>query len=252
MKTARVGYYWDLLRMLTWTEFRLRDQGTWIGFVWTLLHPLFIFLILYGIFTHWMAPRVPNYAAYLLIGIVQWNFFAVATGAGLTSLRRKAGLLANYSFPPIFVVLASVGAVLVSHVMEWAVLLGALLCLGVAPALGWLLLPVVIAAELSLVCGLACLLAALSLDFRDLDRIWGIVLYALFFMTPVFYTFDVIGVSGRRFLELNPMTAIIEATRALLFGGSIPAMKMLAASAAFCAVALLFFPRLSRGAAERV
>ena len=249
-------YYWDLFWMLTRTEFRMRDQGTWAGFVWTLLHPLFIFLILNILFTQWMATRVEHYAAYLLVGIVQWNFFSTATSAGLTCLRRKAPLIAHHDFPRLFVVLSSVFSVLLSHLLEWVVLLGALLLMGIRPSGVWLLLPALILLELALATGLSCLLSVLAVHVRDLDRVWGIALYGLFFMTPVFYTADVIGGAGRRLVAINPVSAIIEATRTLIIAGRLPSFLALlpavALAAALCVAGVALYPRLTRGVAEKL
>ncbi|MEK7859332.1 MAG: ABC transporter permease [Elusimicrobiota bacterium] len=253
MKTD-LAYRWDLFWMLTRTEFRLRDQGTMIGFLWTLLHPLFMFMILYLLFTHWMAPLIPNYAGCLLIGIVQWNFFLSGTDAGLTSLRRKAGLVANYSFPRILIVLSSVCAVLLSHLIEWAVLLAALLIMGLRPTAWWLMLPLIVALELALVTALSCLLSVLAVELRDLDRVWSLLLYGFFFLTPVFYTAEAMGGPARRILAFNPLAWIIEATRAAVIGApyhSSPRILLLgAAIAVFCALSLALFPRMSRSVAQ--
>jgi ABC-2 type transport system permease protein len=242
--------------MLTRTEFRLRDQGTVIGFLWTLLHPLFIFVILYKLFTTWMTPMIPDYAGCLLIGIVQWNFFSSATSAGLTSLRRKAGLISSYSFPRVIVVLSSVFAVLLSHLLEWLVLLAALLALGVRPTLLWLTLPAIIAVELALAVGLSCLLAVLAVEIRDLEHVWNLLLYGVFFLTPVFYTMEVVGSAARPLVARNPLGWIIEATRAAVIGGTHhPSSGLVwpaAVVAGLCAVSLSLFPRLSRDVVEKL
>ena len=249
-----MGYHWDLFWMLTRTEFRMRDQGTWAGFVWTLLHPLFIFAILNVLFTQWMGSRVEHYAAYLLVGIVQWNFFSTATSAGLTCLRRKAPLIAHHDFPRLFVVLSAVFSVLLSHLLEWVVLFGALLLMGIPPTAFWLLLPAVLVLEVALATGISCLLSIAAVHVRDLDRVWGIALYGLFFMTPVFYTADVIGGAGRRLVALNPMSAVIAATRDLVLGGRLPSLAALLPSPRRprrCAPADPY-PRLTRGIVEIV
>lgn len=250
------SHHWDLFWMLTRTEFRLRDQGTLAGFFWTLLHPLFIFMILYLLFTHWMSPKIPFYAGCLLIGIVQWNFFSTATTAGLTSLRRKAGLIGSYAFPRIFVVLSSLFAVLLSHLLEWAVLLPILILMGVRPTLLWLALPWLIVVELALAVGLSCLLAVFAVDVRDLEHVWSLFLYGFFFLTPIFYTTQALGGPALPLIALNPLTWIIEMTRAVLIAGAYPlppqALAPAAAILTFCAVSLSLFGRLSRGIVERL
>ncbi|MFA6316130.1 MAG: ABC transporter permease [Elusimicrobiota bacterium] len=251
-----MGRYADLFWMLTRTEFRLRDQGTLGGFLWTLLHPLFMFLILYAVFTRMMGSKVENYAAYLLIGVVQWNFFAAATSGGLTSLRRKAGLISHFRFPRVLIVLSSVVAILLSHLLEWLVLLVGLLALGLRPGAGWLLLPGIIVVEAALAAGLSCLLSVAAVHLRDLERAWGIALFGLFFLTPVFYAGDLLGAGGRLMLYANPVAAVIEATRGLLIGPPPTSLAVLAPAAAvsltLLAGGVLAFPRLSRGIVERL
>jgi ABC-2 type transport system permease protein len=216
------GQHWDLFCMLTRTEFRMRAQGAVLGFLWSLLLPLLQFAILYTLFTQWMGPRIGNYAAYLLVGIVVWNFFAAATTHGLTSLRRKAGIISNYAFPKVLVVLSTVAAVLISHLLEWAVLLCLLCAMGVGPSVSWLLLPAFIVAEVFLALGVALILSFLVVGLRDLDHFWGLLLYALFFATPIFYTADIVGGAGLMILQLNPLAVLVDAARALLIDGIVP------------------------------
>lgn len=256
MTRGGAAYQWDLFWMLTRTEFRLRDQGTVAGFLWTLLHPLFIFVILHTLFRHAMEPLIPQYAVCLLIGIVQWNFFSTGTSAGLTSLLRKSGLLSNHAFPRVLVVLSAVAAVLLSHLLEWGVLLAALVALGTRPSPGWLALPALIALELALVVGASCVLAVTAVRLRDLERAWSLILYGLFFMTPVFYTAEALGGPAGRLTALNPLALVIGASRAAVLEGawrpSGESLWLAAALSAFCAAALAVFPRLSRGIAERL
>ncbi len=214
--------HWSLFWALTRTEFRLRDQGTVLGFLWTLLSPVFHFLILYSLFTRWMGPLLANYPSYLLVGLIQWNFFATATAGGLTSLRRKAALVSNFSFPRIIVALSSVAAIFLSHLLEWALVLAALIFMGETPSLSWLSLPVLLAAELTLAAGVSCVLSLMFLPLRDLERVWSIFLYGAFFATPVFYSPEILSPGGRLLVAANPVASIIESTRGALFTGLAP------------------------------
>lgn len=253
MSAARALQLFDLWRVLTRAEFKSRDQGTLLGFAWTLLRPLWQFAVLHAVFGRWMAPRVENWAAYLLVGVVMWDLFAGATAYGLTSLKRKAGLVTHFAFPRVLVPLSSASAVLASHALEWLLLLALLPALGVPPRASWLFLPLLVAAEAALAFGAACLLAALAPRLRDLEQAWSMALYALFFLTPVFYTADLVGPIGGRLVALNPLAALIEAARAVLDGGAVPSLApafLLAAVAAVAGTAL--FPRLERGGVERL
>ena len=243
----------DLVRMLTAIEFRARDQGTMLGFLWTLLRPLAQFAVLHAVFSRWMGPRVPDWTAFLLVGVVQWDFFAGATTHGLTSLRRKAGLITHHSFPRVVIVLSSVLAVLLSHLLEWLVLLAVLPLMGIAPSASWLLLPALIAAQAALALGTACVLAALSARVRDVEQAWSLCLYALFFLTPVFYTLELLPPGTARLVSLNPLGILIEAARALLWGEAPSGLLLpVAFAAAAGAAGLAAFPRLARDVEERL
>lgn len=250
---SRARSLFDLWRLLTRAEFKARDQGTLLGFAWTLLRPLGQFAVLHAVFGDWMAPRVEHWSAYLLVGVVMWDLFAGATAHGLTSLRRKAGLVTHFAFPRVLVPLSSASAVLLSHALEWLLLLALLPALGVPPRASWLLLPALVAVEAALAFGAACLLAALAPRLRDLEQAWTLGLYALFFLTPVFYTADLVGPAGRTLVALNPLAALIEAARALLWGGAPPALgAAVSCAAAAAAAGVLLFPRLERGGVERL
>ncbi len=97
MKTLS-GKYLNLIKEQTIAEFKLRDQDSILGYAWTLLHPIFTFIILYSVFSKWAGQHMENFAAYLLIGIVQWNFFSEATSISLSVLLRKSNLIKNVNF----------------------------------------------------------------------------------------------------------------------------------------------------------
>ncbi|MBI4349720.1 MAG: ABC transporter permease [Elusimicrobia bacterium] len=249
-----MAWPWDLFWTLARTEFKLRDQGTWMGFCWTLLQPLGQFAILYAVFSGWLGAAIPDYAAYLLVGLVPWNFFATASTAGLTSLRRKAGLVGSHPVPRLAVVWSAVAAVWLSHLAEWALLAAALAALGKLQGWGWLLLPGLAVVEALLAGAVACALAVPAVQFRDLERAWGLALYALFFLTPVFFDPQAVQGSGAALLAANPLSVVIGAARAALLGAPPPPPASLALVAAGAAAATAAtaaaFPRWSRGVAE--
>lgn len=221
--SARPAFpYWDLLWEMTRGEILMRDQGTVLGFLWTLLHPILMFIVLYGLFSKWMGKFVDQYVAYLLIGLVLWNFFQKATSYALGSLRRARGTILNYRFPREIVVFSSLGAVSWSSLLEIGVLMGALLLLGQTPRWTWLLLPGLLALELLLAAAVGLFLAVWGAEYQDLERIWDVLTSALFYLTPVFYPLDILSPDKRALLSLNPMTQIIQAFRGCAVSGLPP------------------------------
>ncbi len=230
-------------------EWRLRQQSTFLGFLWTLLNPALMFAVLYGLFVKWLGRAQEGYAVFLLIGIVEWNFFATASTYALSSLLRRGELLKNYPLALEVPVLASVLSVYFSHLLELAALAGLLAVFLSPPSFPWLWLLPLDAAYLLLTAGAGLLLAGAFVFFSDLERIWNILLTAGFFLTPVFYPLAVIAPDKRRLLALNPLTSIIEAARAA-FSGAPPGPARLAEAwiwgAAVLAAGFLFI-RLKRG-----
>lgn len=211
--------YWSLVWELTRTEFKLRDQGTILGFLWTLLHPALIFVVLYSLFIKWLGHHTDSYAAYLLIGLVQWQFFEKSTTLGLTSLRRKASLIRNYDFAREIVVLAAVGSVFLSYLLEMAVMIIILVAAGLPPGASWLLLPALMAASLLFALGTSLILALGSVEFQDLERIWGILTTAGFYATPIFYPLKIVSAEHQWVMRLNPLVYLLEGVRGCILPG---------------------------------
>ncbi|MFC1679800.1 ABC transporter permease [Elusimicrobiota bacterium] len=219
MKTSDSPYL-HLLWELTRTEFQLRDQGTVLGFLWTLLHPALMFTVLYFLFTRWMGRFVDNYAPYLLIGIVQYQFFDKTTCYSLASLRRKGNLVRNFKFPKEIIVLSTVGSNLWSYLLEMAILLVFLLFVGFRPTTAWLLLPLAVLNLVIFTLGVSLLLSLIATEYQDLERVWGIVTTAGFYLTPVFYPLSILAENRQALLRLNPMTHHLDSIRACLMPGA--------------------------------
>jgi ABC-type polysaccharide/polyol phosphate export permease len=254
---SRSKNYWSLVWELTRTEFKLRDQGTFLGFLWTLLHPAMMFTVIYVVFVKWLGNHVPLYGPYLVIGLVQWQFFDKATTTGFANLRRKAGLIRNFSFASEITVIAGVGSVFLSYVFEMAVLLVLLGLWGVRPALSWLALPLHVATLTALTLATALVLALLSVEFQDMERTWSVLITAAFYVTPVFYPLSVISERFQPYMKLNPMLHVIAGFRSCLLPNSPaegvlrPAL-VLAGSLAAALAAVALFQKRALAISDRV
>jgi len=97
-------HHLELVWVLTKTDFKLRHHGSVLGYLWTVLKPLLLFLVLWFVFTVFMRWDTPNYQLYLLLGILLWDFFAAGTMAGVRALASKSHLLKKVAFPKILAV----------------------------------------------------------------------------------------------------------------------------------------------------
>ena len=217
--------YFDRLWEMGFCEWKLREQSTIYGFLWTLLNPLLTFAVLYVVFTKWMGAKVGNYASFLLIGVVQYGFFNLGTSYGLSSLRRRSGVIMNFILPIEIVMFSTVLSVAISHFFEFCLMLLFIMVMGVRPTLSWIALPFIFMLLVAMILSLSLFLSILDARYQDFERIWGIVVSTGFFLTPIFYTMDIITPSRRRFLWLNPMTSVIDMTRQAALQGKFPNIK---------------------------
>ncbi len=207
-----------LLKQLVITDFKLRYKGSALGYVWTLLRPLALFAILYIVFVYFLkiGAAVPHYAVYLLIGVVLWNYFVEVTMNGLSAIVGKGDLMRKLSFPRYVVVVAGSFSALINLSIN---LLVVALFMGIngTPFTFEALLIIPLIAELFIFgLGIAFLLSALYVRFRDINYIWEVVLQAGFYATPVLYPVSLVvtkSALAAKILLLNPVAQIIQDIR---------------------------------------
>jgi len=217
--------YFSRLKEMAISEWKMREQSTFYGFLWTLLNPILMFAVLYVVFTKWMGNKTANYPVFLLAGVVQYNFFQMGTGYGLSSQRRRSGVVQNFVLPRELITFSAVLSGAMSYCFEFATMLIFAVILGARPAWSWLALPAVDAILVAFVASLSLFLAVFEARYPDFERVWMILTNLGFFLTPIFYTLDIISPTKRRLLWLfNPMTSIIEMTRQILIAREFPSL----------------------------
>ena len=198
------------------TEFKLRFFGSVLGYLWQLVRPLLLFGVLYLVFTEFVkiGEAVPHYPVVLLANIVLYTFFADGTGA-VNSMVEHEGLVRKIQFPRMAVPASVVLTASFNLVLNLLVVLGFALASGVEPRWSWLEAPVLIALLAILVIGLAMLLSALYVRFRDVKPIWEVLLQLAFYATPIIYAVETIDISQRvrEAIMLNPLAVIVQQFR---------------------------------------
>ncbi len=215
--------YVNRVCQLTLFNFKLRDQGTVLGFMWTLLNPLLMLTILYMLFSKRLGRGIDHYEIYLLIGIIQWNFLSGGTNEGLKSIMNNHWILRNINIPRSAVVLSSVLAVCISFLLELLVLGGFIVFSGLGFSPSIVFLPFVILIQLLLIIGISFVLSCLNVYFRDTGHIWNVILRIGFFTTPIFYSIPMF-ISKPKMIaySLNPMTQLIIFTRQIILSKTAP------------------------------
>lgn len=209
-----------LLRELVVTDFKLRYQGSVLGYAWSLLKPLFLFAIMYVVFGLMIKiGAVEHYAVYLLLGIILWNFFAEATNQGMNSIVSRGDLLRKISFPKYIIVLSTTISALINLLLNLLVVAALMIISGVEFNISALMLPVYVLEIYMVALGLAFLLSALNVKYRDTGHIWEIVMQAAFYATPIIYPLSIVidkSSDVAKILLMNPIAQAIQDARYVL------------------------------------
>ena len=246
---ARADLVWTLIR----TDFKVRYHGTAGGFIWALLKPLVMFVLLMGVFS-FLFPN-PDYKLDLIIGLFVWDFFSESTKAGLISLHTKGFLLTKAKCPSWILVVTSISNAVITLAVFTIIIMVFLAVDGRVPSLGAVALFVGYGIALILiVIGFSLASSVLFLRYRDLNQVWEMAIQAGFFMAPIIYPIGILPERFHFYLFLWPPTAVIEFARAVLVRGTMPTatahLCLAAAAALSLAIGWMVFRRLAPRAAE--
>jgi ABC-type polysaccharide/polyol phosphate transport system ATPase subunit/ABC-type polysaccharide/polyol phosphate export permease len=209
----------DVTSMLARSEFKLRYLDSIVGYVWSLVQPLLLFLVMLFVWAELFHPGsdIPHYELGLLLGIALFTFFSEATGHALTSLVSKGSMLRKIPFPPLALPISSVLTSFYVYGLTLVIVLGFIFASGIPPALSWLEMVPVLGLLLVYTVGLALLLSFLYVTIRDVQQIWVVVLRLMFFLTPVFYPIELAPERLQAILMLNPLSVVtVQARHAML------------------------------------
>jgi ABC-2 type transport system permease protein len=212
---ARWRHFVYVTSALTATEFKLRYFGSILGYFWTLLRPLMIFGVLYVVFTEIFrfGANVPHYPVMLLLGLIIWNFFADATNSALPSLVQRESLLRKVAFPRAAIPIAVSMTAAANLGLGLIVVVFFALLDGVEVAASWLAVLPIVLGVFAFAAGLALLLSALFVRFRDVAPIWEVGSQFLFWATPIIYTIEVVPDRLRTAIMFNPLSVAIQQAR---------------------------------------
>jgi ABC-2 type transport system permease protein len=237
----------ELVANLVARNLKQRYKGSTLGFLWSLLHPLFLVLI-YLVFIRLM--RFPMRLPHLLVGVMAWQFLSLCASDAAGVILGHSSLVKKTWFPRFILPLSAVLGNLVHFGLSLAVLAVALPPLGAPPRPGWLLLPAVVALHFVFCLGLSLGLSALNVFFRDVEHLVPIGLMSWFFVTPVIYSAEqVVGNPSlppwaAQVFFANPMAALLAGYRHALLGEPLPPLSLwpglLGALAVLAAGAFLF------------
>ncbi|NPV70650.1 MAG: ABC transporter permease [Firmicutes bacterium] len=255
-RVKEVYAYREMLLNLVAKELRAKYKGSVLGFLWTFFNPLLMLTVYSIVFSFIMRSNIQNYAVFLFVTLLPWNYLANSVLQGSGSLVHNAALIKKVYFPREVLPLSVVLANLVNYVLSLLILIPALLISGVRLTAAVLAFPVVLGLETLLAIGMAFLVGVGNVYFRDLQHITEVFVTMWFFLTPVLYSSEMVPPNLRGLFALNPAVPLIEAYREVFFYGRWPNWERLGYLALACVVFLFVsvrvFDRLQRAVAEEI
>ena len=255
MNFKEIYAYRQMILSLVRKDLRGRYKGSVLGFFWTFLNPLLQLVVFTIVFSVIMRTNYEQYYLFLFVALVPWMFFASSLQDGSASILREKEMVKKIYFPREVLPIATVTSAFVNMILTFLVVFAVLLISGRGlNPLAILCLPIVMLVEYILCLGVALIVSSLTVYFRDLQYIVGILAMALQYMTPVMYGAEMVPDWALPIFNLNPMTPIVEMYRTILYYGQVPDMVSLfivvAIGVAFILVGELLFKKLQKGFAE--
>lgn len=205
-----------LLKQLVKTDFKLRYQGSVLGYTWSLLRPLLLFLILYIVFVKFIriGGSVPHFPVYLLLGIVIWNFFLEMTTRSTTAIVDRGDLIRKIQIPRWVIILSSSLAALINLFLNLIVVVIFMLVNHVDLLKTSLWVPLILVEVYIFALGLSLFLSAAYVKYRDVGYIWEVILQAGFYLTPILYPITLItNLTLKKLIILNPLAQSVQDLR---------------------------------------
>lgn len=255
-----------LLSELVRTDFKLRYQGSALGYAWSLLKPLFMFSILYVVFVRFLkiGGDIPHYPAYLLLGIVLWNFFVEMTGMSLSSIVARGDLIRKIRIPRWIIIISSSVSALINLALNLVVVAIFMYINQVDIKATAIWLPLLFIEIYMVALGISLFLSAAYVRFRDVSYIWDVLTQAGFYLTPILYPLQRIGsVTLQKLILLNPLAQSIQDIRVAtatdktltilsVYGSAWPYFITLGISVLVLVLGVLYFKKESKYFGENI
>lgn len=233
----KIKSFLSLSFSLATSEFKLRNEGSYLGILWYLLNPILLFFLLLVVFSNNLGSKIDNYPIYLLLGIIMFNFFQQITNTSILSMKDHKGIIKSINFPKEVIVGSNLLKSLFSHFFEIILFFIIAGFMGVNP-IGFLYYLPILFFYCIFIIGCTMILSSLYVYFTDLDNIWQFFSRLLFFGTPIVYS--IVGMKKTLILNLfNPLYYFITIARDTIIYNKIPETWMVIIAIIYSLITLL-------------
>jgi lipopolysaccharide transport system permease protein len=211
MKSLKL--YWRQVRILTWANLKSRYRKTMAGFVWVVASPIVMYYIQSLVFKRFLKLDVPDYALFLLGGLLPWIFITGTLDMCTPIFTTRAELLKSFKISPFVLIVSQILDNFLNFLIAFLILLIPMTIYLKSYTPGLLFLPLVMVQLIVGVTGIASLFALAQVFMRDVRFILPFITNILFFLTPIFYPIEIVPAEYRIYIEHNPFYLLIDPFR---------------------------------------
>lgn len=228
-----------LLFELVLRDLKVRYKRSAIGFLWSMLNPLLMMLVMSMVFENLFKSAVPDYPIYVFCGLLFWNFFSASTTTGLQSILGNGNLIKKVYVPVALYPLSNVASALVNSLLSLGPLFILMALFHAHFHMSLLLLPISIAIVVTFSTGITLLLATVNVFFRDVTHLYTVALTALVYLTPVMYPASIIPKHYSLIYKCNPLYYYLTLLRDPIYNGTFPSLITFALSGLLAILTLI-------------
>ena len=252
----KIYNYRELLKTNVKKEIRGRYKNSILGIMWSFLNPLLQLAVYSIIFGALLAGGDKTYHIYICVALIPWTYFTTAITQSAFTVIGNAGIIKKVYFPREILPISVVTSGAVNFVISTIIILAFVIFSGIG--LSWYLLfyPFILLIQYILLLGISFIVSSVTVYFRDLEHIIGVVLMAAFYATPIVYKLEQLPANLQIIMQLNPMTHLINAYRDIFYYHQMPNMQilciLLVLSIILTIIGYFIFKKLQKGFAEEL
>lgn len=252
----KIYNYRELLKTNVKKEIRGRYKNSFLGVLWSFLNPLLQLLVYSVIFGALLAGGDKTYHIYICVALIPWTYFTTAITQASFTIIGNGDIIKKVYFPREILPISVVTSGAVNFVISTLIILAFVIFSGVG--LSWYLVfyPFILLIQYVLLLGIGFIVSSVTVYFRDLEHIIGVILMAAFYGTPIVYRLSDLPANLQVIMQLNPMTHLINAYRDIFYYHQMPNMKillvLLGGSVALTIIGYFIFKKLQKGFAEEL
>ncbi len=244
---SRLKTYYETVKVVAAKNLKIRYKNSVLGYLWTLITPLFLILIFTFVFSR-VINKIEHYIIYVTSGLIFWNFFVSSTNQIITKIQESGSVLKSINVPPIIFPLASLTSNFINFLLSMIPFIGIIIWDGYRP--DWVTLLIIPALFIFIIFtfGFALILSTLNVYFRDVEMFWTTITPALFYATPVVYRAPS---EISKYMAFNPFAHFINMFHDIIYYGVAPGLNtwlICMAITAFVMISgLLVYQKLRKG-----